>query len=118
MNRCSILFLGIIVLLLASCRSKDKKAHMDTENTWFDYQISGEEGDDNLTVKLQFKNGWEEGDAFSVDEPGKVVFDGQQLIADSAKMIGAFYEVNRPIDSFGGKHNIVFIDFNKNEFKE
>lgn len=91
---------------------------MDTENTWFDYQVSGEEGDDNLTVKLQFKNGWEEGDAFSVDEPGKVVFDGQQLTADSAKMTGVFYEINKPIDSFSGKHSVVFTDFNKSDFKE
>ena len=91
---------------------------MDTENTWFDYQVSGEEGDDNLTVKFQFKNGWEEGDAFSVDEPGKVVFDGQQLTADSAKMTGVFYEINKPIDSFSGKHSVVFTDFNKSDFKE
>jgi hypothetical protein len=51
------------------------------------------------------------GNAIRLSEPAKVELDGEMLSADSAKLAGAFYDVEKDASSFIGKHTIVFTDF-------
>ena len=101
-----------------SCKNADKNIAVDPDSIYFDYTITGQEGDDNLTVMLQYKDGDEEGKAFAIEEPGKILLDGELIPGDSTKRTGPFYEVNKPIAGFAGKHSIVFISPNNQEYKE
>jgi hypothetical protein len=104
-------FIITVALLSVACKNSDKPANdFDAENIFFDYTITGQEGDDNLTILLQYKEGDEEGTAVAIEEPGKILLDGEAVPGDSTKRTGPFYEVNKPIASFAGKHIITFIN--------
>ena len=119
MKRLYILLSIIFIFLLSSCASKDEKAVQNSavENIYFDYQVLAEEGDDNLTVLIRFREG-EEGEAISLSGISSVSLDGEILTADSSKRTGAFYETHKPIANFAGNHTILFKDDEGNEYKE
>jgi len=106
----------IITGLLCGCKASDKE-RTDPNYIYFDYKITAEEGNDNLTVMLQYRDG-EDGDATLIEEPGNVLLDGEELSADSTKMSGFFYELHKPITAFTGKHSIIFTDYTGKEYKE
>ena len=106
----------ILVLLFCGCRNKkDKLYTMDPAALWFDYQVTAKEGNDNLTVMLQYKYGGEDGIAVAA---GNVALDGELFPADSASMTGVFYELNKPIASFTGNHTILFTDLYNKQYKD
>lgn len=107
-------FLLVFCIVFISCNNKREDA-LNPEAMYFDYKITGEEGNDNLTVMLQYRDGGEEGDAVSV---GNVTLDGELMTLDSSKMNGVFYELHKPIAEFKGKHRILFTGINKKEYKE
>ena len=111
-------FLFVSFIVFISCNNKKGGDNADPEDIYFDYKITGQEGDDNLTVMLQYKDGDKEGDAFAIEEPGKILLDGEAVPADSTKRTGPFYEVHKPIATFAGKHSIVFISPDNKEYKE
>ena len=116
MNRLlSLLLISSTLYFFACNNKKDKNYEPKPEAIYFDYQITGKEGDDNLTVMLQYRDGGEDGDAIAV---GKVILDGEIVTVDSAKMTGFFYELHKPISSFSGKHTIVFTGADQKEYKE
>jgi hypothetical protein len=108
-------FLFVFCMVCNSCNNSKEDA-LNPEAVYFDYKITGEEGNDKLTVMLQYRvGGEEEGDAVSM---GKVTLDGEDLPADSTKMSGVFYELHKPIAGFKGKHSILLTGINKKEYKE
>ena len=109
----------IAAFILISCRNKNSENNeVNPETIYFDYKITAEEGNDNLTIVLQYRDGNEEGETFPIKEPGKILFDGKQVPADSTNMTGIFYEINKPIATFAGKHHIFFTDITGKEYKE
>jgi hypothetical protein len=103
---------------VAGCKHKDKviKNKIDADWIYFDYNVSAEEGDENVTCVFQYKVYDSEGKAINI-EPGTVQLDGQQIQSDSAKLSGSFYEVQKPVDSFAGQHAIVFSNADGKEYK-
>ncbi len=85
---------------------------------YFDYQVWGAEGDDDISVLLQYRLEDAGGSTLVLDEPAKVELDGQEIKVDSSKMTGAYYEVLKPLKEFTGKHDIVFTDLNKKQYRE
>ena len=126
MNHSKICFPPLVSLLIVSCtgnfncngneigNSKD----VNPEAVFFDYSIRAEEGKEEVIVKLQYRMGGPNGTTLILDEPSKVELDGEQLLLDSAKLTGAYYEVLKPLPTFSGKHTIVFTDLNKKQYKE
>lgn len=114
-----VLFLGFAAIV-AGCTNRDKiQNKIDYDRLYFDYSVTAEEDAAYLTCVFQFKYGDEEGKAINI-EPAKVLLDGQQIEADSAKLSGFFYEVQKPVDSSSGKHTIVLATPGKeykNEFE-
>ena len=110
----------ISALFLLSCSSNEigNSKDVNPDAIFFDYKIWAEEGREDVTVNLQYRMGGRNGTTLVLDEPSKVLFDGEQLNADSAKVTGAYYETQRPFSSFAGKHTITFTDLNKKEYKE
>ena len=101
-----VVFAFIIAIL--SCTNRDQiKSNTNYDQVYFDYSITAEEGNENVTCVFQYKYGGEDGKAINI-EPSKVELDGQRIETDSAKLSGFFYEVQKPLDSFAGKHSIVF----------
>jgi hypothetical protein len=102
-----VLFLGFAVIL-AGCTNRDKiKSTLDYNRLYFDYAITAEEDAGYATCVFQFKERGEEGKTVNI-EPATIKLDGQKLETDSAKLSGFFYELQKPIDSFAGRHAIVF----------
>ncbi|MGZ3880446.1 MAG: hypothetical protein ACXVBF_03875 [Flavisolibacter sp.] len=110
------LLLGIVAVL-AGCKNKDR-AYNGTkfDQVYFDYSVTAEEGDESVTCVFQYKYGGEEGRAMNI-EPAKVQLDGRTVETDSAKLSGFFYEAQRPIDSFSGKHSVAFIASGGKEYR-
>ncbi|MBK8606897.1 MAG: hypothetical protein IPN82_08770 [Chitinophagaceae bacterium] len=112
----------LITLLISgvSCGSKDKKVDttLEIDNIYFDYKISAEEGYDNLTVLLKYRDDDKNGDAFAPEVLKNIKLDEEILVPDSSKMGGVFYEIQKPINTFTGKHYITFFTNEGKEFKE
>ncbi|HWR32741.1 MAG TPA: hypothetical protein VN451_04420 [Chitinophagaceae bacterium] len=120
MNRLLLFLLTFSLLFFFSCTSNEigNAKDVNPEAIYFDYRIWGEEGNDQVTVKLQYRFGGPNGTTLLLEEPGKVELDGQVLKADSSSYSGVYYEVQKPVASFTGRHTIVFTDINKKEYKE
>ncbi len=99
--------------MISGCLIREKAAPADLV---LDYQINAKEGDDNLSVLLQFRNPIND-DAIELKAPEQVRLDGEILMVDSAKK-HYFYEAFLPIDSFQGIHEILFTDREKRQFKK
>jgi hypothetical protein len=120
MNRFFALFFIIPVIFLSSCKSHEIGSSKDVnpEAIYFDYKIWGDEANDNLVVKLQYRFGGKNGTTLTMEEPAKVELDDELLPADSSKMTGAFYEIQKPIKKFSGEHTITFTDNNEKQYRE
>jgi len=90
-----------------------KRKDVDPDAIFFDYIIRGDEDDSDVTLYLQFRTGGPNGYTLTLKDPAKVELDGELIMADSAKLTGAYYEIQKPADYFTGKHTITFTDFNK-----
>jgi len=113
--------IGLVSLVfLFSCTNNEigNSKDVNPEAVFFDYEVWAEESKEDVTVNLQYRMGGKNGTTLVLDEPSKVILDGEQLKVDSAKVTGAYYEVQRPLISFTGKHTINFMDLNKKEYNE
>lgn len=115
------LFLLLVFPFFLSCHDAENKKNVRAAaGIYYEYQIWAEEGREDVTVRLQFKTGGEEGEAFTPEE-SVVLLDGKPVKSDSSRFNGPYYELVVPLTTFGGRHTIVFIDKdkkeNKNEFR-
>lgn len=108
------------IFFLFSCTSNEigNIKDVNPDAIFFDYKVWADESRGEVTVNLQYRMGGKNGTTLVLDEPSKVLFDGEQLQPDSAKITGAYYEIQRPFASFTGKHTIAFTDQNKKEYNE
>jgi len=93
---------SISIFSLFSCTSNEigNSKDVNPEAVFFDYEVWAEEDKEDVTVNLQYRMGGKNGTTLVLDEPSKVILDGEQLKVDSAKVTGAYYEVQRPLASF------------------
>jgi hypothetical protein len=107
------------VLFITGCMNEKKSDKIvDPDTIYFDYQVTGEEGNDNLTILLQYRDGGEEEDAVSAGHVNSVKLDGEIITPDSTRSGDVFYELHKSIDSFSGKHIIVFKSQDGKEYRE
>jgi len=104
-----------LLLIVSSCvdNTIGNRKNTDPDAVFFDYMIRGEEDDSNVTLYLQFRIGGPNGYTLTLKNPAKVELDGEIIPVDSAKLTGAYYEIQKPSETFIGKHTITFTDFNK-----
>lgn len=110
----------VSVVLLSSCNTNDIETpgRVQPRDIFFDYKIWGEEGKNEVTCLLQFRYRRESGRTVKLDSPSHVEVDGELISADSARLTGSFYEIQKPIHEFIGKHTITVKDVNDNEYIE
>jgi len=119
MNRILAL-LAFVSIVFTACNSNEigNMKDVNPESIYFDYQVSGEEGNDFATVMLQYRFAGPHGTTLVLEDPSRVELDGTQIKGDSSKMSGAFYEMQVPVPRLTGQHEIVFTDINKKQYKE
>ncbi len=99
------------LLIFFGCRNQDRRIETpDAEHIYLDYRISGEEGYDKLTIVARFLVGGKNGESIFLDSPSKIELDGEVMPSDSSAMTGFFYELNKGIGEFSGKHEFVFTE--------
>jgi hypothetical protein len=122
MNR--LLFISLLstttLMFLYSCTSDEIGSSKDVnpDAVYFDYKVSAEENNPDVTINLQYRMGGKNGTTLVLDGPSKAMLDNEPFMLDSAKLMGAYYELQKPVTSFEGKHTITFTDLNKKEYKE
>lgn len=109
----------LAIFFLASCSDEEStsKAEPGEWEIFFDYQVSGEEGRDDVTCLMRFHEGGADGDAILL-APGAVEVDGQPVSPDSARITGVYYEVRRPLADFAGVHRVSFTDSEKRKVEQ
>ncbi len=123
MSRSFTLILLASIIVLTSCTGRNDALprsikEINQGDIYFDYKITGEEGNKDVIVMLQYLYGSENGSNLKLEKPGKVEVDGEELKGDSSKITGAFYEQIKPLEEFTGPHIILFTDCNKMEYKD
>jgi len=110
-----VLFYGWLIFLPA-CLNDEPSHPIERNNAdfYFDYTIIGDEENNEVTIKLQYRSG---GRTWLIPQPGKVELDGELMVADSSRRNGYWYEANKPLDEFDGQHQIVFTN-NGKTFKD
>src|SRR5215204_2069107 len=89
------------------------KNGISTESLFLEYQVWGDEERAYVTALLQLRQKNNKGKTVKLDPPGFVELDGEVLLADSSRMTGFFYEIQKPLEGFAGKHKITVQDENK-----
>ncbi len=119
MNRVvSLLFISSLVISGSCTLEKDKDGEGDPDSIYFDYQVTGEEGNDNLTILLQYRAGGEDEDAIGAGDANGVTLDGETIPPDTTRSGDIFYELHKPIAAFAGKHQIIFRGTEGKEYRE
>ena len=121
MNSRIIVFLILTsTSIFLSCTSNEIGSSKDVnpETIYFDYKLWGEEGNDDVTLMLQYRYAGPNGTTLTLDEPSKVELDGEMIRGDSSNMTGAFYEIIKPLKEFTGRHSLVFTDINNKQYRE
>ena len=114
----SIFFFPIVIGTACTSDEIGNSKDVNPDAVFFDYEVWAEEGKQDVTVKLQYRMGGPNGTTLVLNEPSNVFLDGEKLELDSAKFSGAYYESQKPLASFAGKHTILFTDLNKKEYRE
>jgi Cu/Ag efflux protein CusF len=111
---------SILTLILTSCTSNEvgNSKDVNPDAIFFDYRIRGDEKDSSVTVYIQYRMGGPNGTTLVLNDPARVQLDSEILNVDSARLSGAFYELQKPSHEFAGRHIILFTDLNKKEYKE
>ncbi len=108
-----------LLLILFACNNNKKPSEAgDVEALFADYKISGEEGYNQLTVLARFYPGDNSDESVLLNPPAKLELDGELFPVDSATMTGAFYELNKPVTGFSGKHTITYTGVNSRPYQE
>jgi hypothetical protein len=120
MSRVYFYYSVVLFFLFSSCKNTEigDSSDVNQDAIFFDYQVKGEEGNDDVTVLLQFRFAGENGTTLTLNDPANVQLDGEIISGDSSKLTGAFYEIQKPISSFSGPHSIIYRNADKKEFKE
>jgi hypothetical protein len=118
-------FFNLIISILtltffAGCASNEvgNSKDVNPDAIYFEYKIWANEKDSLATVYLQYRMGGHNGTTLVLNDPAKVQFDGEEIHVDSAKLSGAYYEIQKPLRSFAGEHNIFYKDQNNKEYTE
>src|SRR6266508_529111 len=98
MIRLIILISLLTISSLIACTSNEigNSKDVNPDAVFFDYKIRGEEKDSNITVYIQYRMGGSNGTTLVLNEPAKVQLDGEIIPVDSAKLAGAFYDIQIP----------------------
>jgi hypothetical protein len=111
--------LTFLITSLFACTSNEigESKDVNQDKIYMDYDISYAEGDDQVTINLQYRFAGSAGTTLVLNNPSQVKLDGEIIKVDSSDGGGAYYEVSKNYSSFLGKHVIQFTDINGKQFE-
>jgi hypothetical protein len=108
----------VLVFMLASCSNEDVvKINRKDPGIYAHYDIRAEEGGEMATCVVRFFKDRSMKNPLTLKGTEKIELDGQEMPVDSSRILGAYYELQRPVSDFEGPHTITFTS-NHEEFKE
>jgi hypothetical protein len=94
---------------LAGCGDrKDSPEVKEDKSNYFNFSLRGDEESGSISARLQYKVGGAEGRAILLPVNFSVLVDGTELILDSSKMNGPWYERIFDTAGFRGPHKLQF----------
>lgn len=106
MRWCWALALG---LLFAGCNEEEAapaKKGISARDLYLEYQVWGDEARGYVNVLVQVRRRNNRGQTIRMDPPGFVKLDDEVLQPDSSRMTGVFYETQKPLEAFAGRHTL------------
>lgn len=103
---CWALALG---LLFAGCNEEGAapaKNGISARDLYLEYQVWGDEARGQVNVLVQVRRRNNKGQTLRINPPGFVKLDDEVLQPDSSRMTGIFYETQKPLEAFGGRHTL------------
>ena len=106
------------LIAMSACTSNEIGESKDVaqDKIYQQYSIKYSEGNDKATVFAQFRFAGSNGTTLVLSKPSQLAFDDEIIKVDSSGGSGAFYELDRPITNFYGKHHFAFTDINNKKF--
>ena len=107
-----------LLISISSCTSNEVGQSKDVaqDKIYQQYTIKYSEGNDKANVFAQFRFAGSNGTTLVLSTPSQLAFDEAIIKVDSSGGSGAYYEVNKPIANFYGKHHFIFTDLNNKKF--
>lgn len=106
---------GILFLLagLSACDSTEigDSKDVNQDKIYMDYHIACEEATDHVVLNFKYRFAGSAGTTLVLNDPSQVELDGKKLAVDSTEFAGAYYEVEKKISQYTGKHLVSFTDF-------
>jgi hypothetical protein len=118
MKKNFLLYLLSFFFLACNDTGIAEEQNLDPNYIYFDYKIQGEEDKEFITVLLLYRFPGAEGIPLAMQKPAKVKLDENTIMPDSARMTGAFYELQVPVQDFTGHHTISFTNLDEKIYKE
>jgi hypothetical protein len=119
MNRItSLFFLSVLIIVSCNTREEESVKFISNDAVYFDYQVWGDDEKGSITVMLQYREEDADGRPISLKLPSKAELDGKLLDTGSTKSSGPFFEYTTTVDSFAGKHAIIFTDKTGKQYEE
>jgi hypothetical protein len=109
----------VAVFILASC-TDEERGHIKSKDpgVYAHYDIRAEEGSEMVTCFIRFYTDKTRKTTLTLEQPAKVELDGEVMPVDSSRFLGAYYELQRPVSDFEGRHTITFTSINNQKYKE
>lgn len=111
-----LLFIAAGFLLISCIGSTGQDAKAGPDEIYFDYRITGEEGNDSVSVILKFHEFSEYGAV--VLFAASVQIDNQPVDIDSSSITGPFFSLTKHVADFTGKHTILVTAPGGKKYKE
>jgi len=106
------------LIAISACSSNEigESKDVSQDKIYQKYRIRYNEGNDKANIFAQFRFAGSNGTTLVLSKPSQLAFDGEIVKVDSSGGSGAYYEVNKPIANFYGKHHFIFTDINNKKF--
>lgn len=106
------------LITVSSCTSNEIGESKDVaqDKIYLQYSIKYSEGNDKASIFAQFRFAGKNGTTLVLSKPSLLAFDNDIIKVDSSAVSGAFYELDKPIANFYGKHHFIFTDINNKKF--
>lgn len=111
-----LLFLSAGAVLSSCIGSTGQDAKAGPDEIYFNYRITGEEGNDSVSVILKFHEFSEYGQV--VLFASAVQLDGQPVDIDSSSITGPFFSLTKHVREFTGRHTIIVTAPGGKKYKE
>jgi hypothetical protein len=92
-------------VMMVACRSNGLRA--GESELYAEYQVMGSEEQQDVTCLFQFKDD-REARPRRLIPPSYVLLDRLELVPDSSRLTGVFYEMQFPASNFIGKHRVSY----------